>query len=167
MTQTLNEPSTVLQWRPWKWRVDYTVLYCIVLCCIVLYCVCSICCFYSVCSVVQWQVSCPTVARQNYGPTKWYKYVCMYVGVLSMARLQVSLTFVLLPVTACFRSTASAVSRGFSLPHCIGEAKFRICVSHFNCSWRQCLQAQQECVATCLRRRRLRMEECDVELIAW
>ena len=34
---------------------------------------------YSVCSVVQWQVSCPTVAWQNYGPMKWYKYVCMYV----------------------------------------------------------------------------------------
>jgi hypothetical protein len=58
--------------------VNYTVLYCIVMYCIVLYCVCSICCFYSVCSVVQWQVSCPTVTWQNYGPTKWYKYVCMY-----------------------------------------------------------------------------------------
>ena len=32
---------------------DVCGLHCIVLCCIVLYCVCSICCFYSVCSVVQ------------------------------------------------------------------------------------------------------------------
>jgi hypothetical protein len=39
---------------------------------------------YSVCSVVQWQVSCPTVAWQNYGPTKWYKYVCMYVCIIHM-----------------------------------------------------------------------------------
>jgi hypothetical protein len=84
-----------------------------------------------------------------------------------MARLQVNLTFVVLPLlTACCRPTRAAVSRSFVLSHCIVEAMFRICVSHFSCSWRQCLPTQQECVVTCLHRKRLRMEEYDLELLA-
>ena len=65
------------------------------------------------------------------------------------------------------RPKGSAVSKGFILPRCVGEATFRICVSRFNCSWRQCLPARQECVITLLRRKRLRMDEYDVAQIAW
>ena len=84
-----------------------------------------------------------------------------------MARLQVNLTFVMLPhLTAYCRPTGAAVSRGFVLSHCIVEAMFRICVSHFSCSWRQCLPTQQECIVTCLRRKRLRMKEYNLELLA-
>jgi len=42
---------------------------------IVLYCFGLFC----LCVVFFWQVSCPNVVWLNYGPMKWYMYVCMYV----------------------------------------------------------------------------------------
>jgi hypothetical protein len=69
-------------------------------------------------------------------------------------------------LTACCRPTDSAISRGFILSHCIEEFTFRTVLIHFDWSC-QCLSTQRQCVVTCLRRKRLRMEEYDVELIAW
>ena len=60
-----------LNWHVW------IALYCIVYVAYVVFPMCVVF-FY-------WQVSCPPVARQNHGHTKWYKYVrtcvCMYVCV--------------------------------------------------------------------------------------
>jgi hypothetical protein len=58
--------------------------------------------------------------------------------------------FVVLPLlTACCRPIGSAVSRS----QCIAEDAFTICISYFNCSWRQCFIDLQEWDITCLHRR--------------
>jgi len=55
----------------WFWKLLFWYLF------IVLYCIDFICFICVQC--LSWQVSCPTVVWQNYGPTKWYMYVCIFL----------------------------------------------------------------------------------------
>ena len=104
LVQHIMNYSVIMHDTRLYWNGDYGIDMC-GLHCIVLYCICSLCCFYSVCNVFHWQVSCPPVARQNYGPTKWYKYVCMYVcnlcrmNICLVSEITLSLWYILYQLT--------------------------------------------------------------------